>query len=833
MILHHPYRSVQRLALLGIMLVAPATLLAANLSVRLDGTGSSEPCPAQRDSADYGDIASAVICAEPGDEISVGAGTWTGPDNRDLAITKSLVIRGAGAALTILDAAFSGRHILASDSSIELSLIGMTLRNGLVEEDASNWTAAGGSVLFTGNTLNIADCRFEDNAVRFAGGGSGFMALGGAVAAGRLSTDPGDQVRITDSVFLGNTVHNPDGMMRGAAIVIEGYVDGGAGAGLVVERSSFYDNRSLPGLFQGGAVVFFASFDPAPEAFARISNTFIASHDGANHTFGGSRGKIEYSTLVGFDARVLNLFQGDEQVTAVGTMFVGIGSEPVCTGTPVVSEGHNLDTDASCGLGDPTGLSGVAAPGVTLSHTSDGVPFMSPAIDSPAVDAGPVACEGFDDTPLTVDQLRQPRPRGAACDIGAIEFDARVAVLHVEPTGTATAEACPTPRDAVDYADIASAVACAYAGDEIAVAAGNWTGPRNRDLLVDKSLLLRGAGSGATYLNAHQLGRHFEVSDPSVSLAVEAMTLHFGRIEETDPSLGVTGGSILFSGKALTIRSCRFEDNRALHLGSNAVYAGGGAIAAVRPPTDDPGAIHIVDSTFLRNNVESPSGPMTGAAIAVGNYDGDADAVGLRIDRSSIATNDFGFGTHAPEAAVSFGSLDVAAKAVVTNSYVMSGMSGAALNATRADLQYSTLVAYNTNALLVFDDAVVTALGSMIVSFNVGGEACPLGGVVSAGYNLDSDGTCGLDQSTDLVAVSDPGLAPAGAPMNQQYFQDLQPDSPAIDAGAPNCVDLQGEPLDSDQIGRGRPSGAACDIGSIERLIEVFADGFDGSDVPP
>lgn len=816
---------VRSIPILMAMIGAPAGADAAILRVEIAGSGSSQPCPVPRDSIDYGDIASALFCAESGDELVLGAGTWTGPENRDLHVTKSLVVRGAGVDSTILDAQSQGRHFLAQDTTTVLSLEGITLRDGLIEVDpAVGSGAVGGSVAFGGDTLHIHRCRFENNAVRFTEPGGGY-AGGGAISAARQSKNPGHQVRISDSIFVGNTVHNQEDVMNGAAIEVGGYSGGASGIGLSIERSSFTDNRSLPGFFAGRAVVSFGSDDPAAKAV--ITNSLITSHDGANYALSATRADIVHSTIVGFDSDAILVFPGESVISATGSMILGVGAGDACRGGSIVSAGHNLDSDGTCGLMQAGDLSNVSDAGVELSSDAASQPFLALLAGSPAIDAAAASCLDAGGSPLSTDQLGLPRPRGEACDIGAIEFDSRVAILRVEATGTATSAPCPVPRDAVDYSDIATAVACAQQGDEIEIGEGQWRGPRNRDIEITKTLSIRGAGAGVTLLDAESQGRHFLAMAPAISLTLQSMTLHHGLVEEQQSNSFAAGGSILFGGRSLLIDRCRIEDNDVRNIGGTGVPTAG-AVVAARLSSDPGEAVTIRDSVFLRNTIHSEQGPMNGAALAVGDYIGGEDHVGLLIDRSSFGGNHALPALFSGGAVVSFSSADGVAKALLTNTLVVAESPSYAFTATRADLQYSTLVGYNTPALVVFDESgPVTAIGSMLLAFE-GGTACPMGGVVSAGHNLDTDDTCALDAATDQAAVFDPHLAPAGPPGDDgQFYLDLLPDSPAIDAGAVDCVDLNGAPIPTDQIGRPRPLGTACDIGSIEFDVTIFRDEFE------
>lgn len=95
------------------------------------------------------------------------------------------------------------------------------------------------------------------------------------------------------------------------------------------------------------------------------------------------------------------------------------------------------------------------------------------------------------------------------------------------------------------------------------------------------------------------------------------------------------------------------------------------------------------------------------------------------------------------------------------------------------------------------------------------------GNLTSLGYNLDTDGTCDLTQSTDIPSTNPllGALADNGGPTKTHA---LLVGSPAIDSGEQNCIDGNGSPLLTDQRGESRPVDgdsdgfAACDIGSYE-----------------
>jgi hypothetical protein len=97
--------------------------------------------------------------------------------------------------------------------------------------------------------------------------------------------------------------------------------------------------------------------------------------------------------------------------------------------------------------------------------------------------------------------------------------------------------------------------------------------------------------------------------------------------------------------------------------------------------------------------------------------------------------------------------------------------------------------------------------------------------VTSGGHNIDSDGSCGLTDPTDLPNT-DPMLGPLQDNGGWTQTHALQLGSPAIDAIAPGACSVT-----RDQRGVWRPAdgdgggGVLCDIGAYE--VTKCADGLD------
>jgi hypothetical protein len=93
------------------------------------------------------------------------------------------------------------------------------------------------------------------------------------------------------------------------------------------------------------------------------------------------------------------------------------------------------------------------------------------------------------------------------------------------------------------------------------------------------------------------------------------------------------------------------------------------------------------------------------------------------------------------------------------------------------------------------------------------------GTLTSDGYNLDDDGTCGLNQLTDQsdIATAASYLGPLQNNGGPTQTIALLTGSTAIDAiPVSECTDAFGNPVTTDQRGISRPQGAGCDIGAYE-----------------
>jgi hypothetical protein len=273
-------------------------------------------------------------------------------------------------------------------------------------------------------TQNIAD----DTQVSVSSQGAGISNAGLAII---------DETTIQE----GTAVTKSQG--RGAGIYNEGH--------LVLTRSLLYDNfiqlqdpteqPSSPG------PVFGAGLDNSGVATVASSTVSGNSFDGALLGFGAgiaNTGTLSLNNVtitrnvVKTDPVVVNgagIYLDGGGVTVRNSIVAGqIG--PDCSGT-VTSDGHNIDSDGTCGLG-ANDQSGITDPGL-LPLADYGGPTLTHnlADDSPAIDAGdPAGCmmklagSGAATVPLATDQRGNVFVEAAGvggdpsgCDAGAVEFN--------------------------------------------------------------------------------------------------------------------------------------------------------------------------------------------------------------------------------------------------------------------------------------------------------------------------------------------------------------------------------------------------------------------------
>lgn len=382
--------------------------------------------------------------------IEIDGVTEDGAASGDLDLTRDVIIEGAGSGHTILDG--GGRDRLLEIIGAMVFVSDLTVTRGkspyyeygggienLVDGDLtltrvrllSNEGTGGG--IDNDGVLTLADCTLLRNRDDTSGGGLanyGTATLGDVVFDGNRSEGDGGG-------FANYGVMTVDGALvrRNEALG-----DGGGGAYngglLTMWRSTVERNRaSLSPGFGGG--VFNTLVADLRES--TVANNRAYADGGGIENFGtltltnstvtanradygaggldhwGGVSQLTNVTLTRNRAREANQifaagFAGELRV--VNSLISGAGKD--CIG-PVISLGHNLDDDGTCGFVASGDRSGVRPQVNVLANNGGPTRTCSLRADSPAIDGGDASF-----CPPT-DQRGLPRPQGATCDIGAYE----------------------------------------------------------------------------------------------------------------------------------------------------------------------------------------------------------------------------------------------------------------------------------------------------------------------------------------------------------------------------------------------------------------------------
>lgn len=333
---------------------------------------SSSPCAT---------IQHAIDQAFGGETVLIAAGTYS----ETLTIAKDLTLQGADPTTTIVDGGQNARVIRMDFSpAYALTLRNLSLRNGK------------GGLLTSSGPLTVENCRIyaNDATGEFYDDGGGLYLWGpttihsssifsntGQYGGGIYATQP---LTLTDSTLYGNTASESGG---GLSVAIIG------GGHVTIQNSTLSGNQAE---FDGGGVHAEGAGVQVLLQHVTVANNQSIQANRPAGVFAGSASVTLQNSLI-----ANNL--GAQQCNAATATFV--------------SQGNNLASDNSCGLDQPGDL---ASTHPLLGPLQDnGGPTFTHALLQ-----GSLAMNAAHNTHcLSTDQRGQPRPHGAACDIGAYEAD--------------------------------------------------------------------------------------------------------------------------------------------------------------------------------------------------------------------------------------------------------------------------------------------------------------------------------------------------------------------------------------------------------------------------
>ena len=298
------------------------------------------------------------------------------------------------------------------------------------------------------------------------------------------------------------------------------------------------------------------------------------------------------------------------------------------------------------------------------------------------------------------------------------------------------------------------------------------------------------------------LDRVFHIH-PRVTVVIAGLTIQNGFVEH-----GRAGGGIRNEG-VLALISCMIRNNQSMSFsggignsgeltllnstvfGNASIFTGGGI--------GNGGTLTLLSSTVEGNSAQGLGFPVGG-----GIHNGGT----AYLTASTISGNFAGLPTYSNGGIG--GGINNSGTVIVTNSTVSGNYAVFTADGIDNDgtlLMTNSTIA-NNSGVGIRTDTTNTFLMNTIIADNHKDCFLTEAGSISQGYNLDSDGTCNLNQPTDLPGV-DPMLGSLTNNGGWTETHALLFGSPAINAAAPACPP-------TDQRGVVRPQGARCDIGAFE-----------------
>jgi CSLREA domain-containing protein len=366
------------------------------------------------------------------------------------AVTTTIIINGTGAADSIIQAnaapATATYRVFEVTNTGDLSLGGLTVRNGRCNGSCSIPTRSGGGILNAG-TLTVTNSMISGNTVTLSGGGvytsasavttvtNSMFSGNTAIEAGGVFNSITGMLTITNSIFSGNTATGP-GSSGGAGIENDGT--------LTVTNSTFSGNSATShagGIYNNGtSTVMNSTFSGnSAQNGGGIANLF-GTLTVTNNTFSGNsataNGGGVYTNFAALTTVTNSTFSGNSATTNGGgiahlssgtlTLNNSILANSISGGDcyksmgGTVSGSHNL-IESDSGGGN--------ACGTTAPINSD--PNLGTLTGSPAyfpLNSGSLAIDAGDDAICAAAPVNNEsqngvtRPQGANCDIGSFEF---------------------------------------------------------------------------------------------------------------------------------------------------------------------------------------------------------------------------------------------------------------------------------------------------------------------------------------------------------------------------------------------------------------------------
>jgi hypothetical protein len=728
-----------------------------------------------------GSLRQAILDAAPGDTIQFDP-SLTGQTialTSQINLDKDLTIDGSG-----LDPAVEISGSLALRIFNVTSNHTVTLNSVLLKNGRSSSGTHGGAIYNDGN-LTVTNSTFVNSLTTGNGGAIYSQAI----------------LNVTNSTFLNNSAY------VGGAVYVNGGIFVNPDISQSIVNSTFVSNQADAANGAGGGIYINGSGHNFPGENIPIL---------ANNTFSGN-GAYSGGALYSFGSLsfVNNILANSTSGGDCVTLSLG----------GMVSGSHNLIEDGSPCSSDPF----VRGDPMLGPLSDNGGPTQTMALlpGSPAIDAGTSAC-------VITDQRGAPRPQGAACEIGAYEYDYQSVRYYVKWD----ASGLNNGASWIDaYTDLQSALAAASSGDEIWVAAGTYKPTPGTDRTVsfvlkngvavyggfagkETSWDLSDVTTNVTILSG-DIGLPGDHSDNSYHVVAGSRANEYARLDgftitagnanspsapndrgggvyndKSSPTLAdviLSGNYATFGGGMYNGGEPSYPDGSSPDL-TNVIFRDNAAVEGGGMRNDNYSRPRLMNVTFSDNSAVRSGGGMEN--FNYGNpmmtnvtFDGNSSTAGgamMNWDNSSPIMMNVTF--HANSASDWGGAI-----------YNYSGSSPwmryATFSGNTAAQGGGLYNAYASNP----------DLSSIILYGNPGGEIYNVSGTPSVTYSIVQGGYPGTGNFD-----ADPLLGPLQDHGGFTQTMSLGASSPAIDAGDSFYCPS------TDQRGVTRPQGAACDIGAYE-----------------
>ena len=378
-----------------------------------------------------GSLRQAIADSAPGDTINFALTLpATIALSNTLVIAEDLTVQGPGPdLLSVMRCAAPSTpnfRVFEIDSGV-VTLAGITIQNGVAFSGTNIHDNLGGGILNRGN-LTVSNCVITGNSAPTTDWGTNIPDPNFQFSVGfgaGIFGDTGSQLVLINSTVSGNQasgaggavcIHYADSLVA-TGCTLSGNSAGVQGGGLNLQgltttlQTCTLSGNSTPPNAAGSAYLLIVF--PGERSTLTLTACTIAQN------FGSTNGACTVAMLdvFGCTNKLLSTLVADNE-----------GPNFLLDGNPVlISLGHNLDSDGTSSLvngvnGDLVGTVASPIDAKLGPLQNNGGPTLTMALlpGSPAIDAGD--CLDANGNPLLVDQRGVPRPQGAACDIGAYEF---------------------------------------------------------------------------------------------------------------------------------------------------------------------------------------------------------------------------------------------------------------------------------------------------------------------------------------------------------------------------------------------------------------------------